>query len=829
MPVTPFQWTVLAVVFTQLASAVRSQCSLQSSPGLPQPQLSGDALCSTTWDPDGAGPAAPVLVVGGQNLVAGHVFDVTVMTWDGIDWQPLGAPGPTTSYVAALAVWNGQLVAGGTNSFGPTPAMAWNGSAWSPIGAPFANPISALTVWNGDLVAVTHGTWPDFAIHRWDGTAWTTLPAPPTLTRVTSIASYRGLLCVGGANSLFTQGFLERWDGTTWLPSITATKPIWCLAVRPTIVFGGNDTLYVGGDFTDIGGTAAMYIAATTGSGFAWNALGTGLPGFCESLAVRNNGTLAGEVVASTSASSISGPVFRWASVGFGNPSWSAMGDARLNSICYHAGSYHGTRSGPGNAACLRWNGSSQWIDVAPPGLDGDIHAVTRAANDMIVGGTFTTDGTTSLNGIAQWDGTTLHPLGLGLAGGAGADALLTLPNGDVLVGGQFTTAGGVFSLNLARWNGGTWSTLGLVNGQVLALLQMPNGDVIAGGKFTTAGGVACSRIARWNGAVWSPLGAGLTGDVDALAVRSDGVLFAGGAFPGHVAQWNGTAWSPLGSGCNGDVFALAVRPNDDVVAVGAFTTAGGVQADGCARWHASGWSSMGASSNDSAAPRAVLVLPDGDVVAGRGFHQPSYTHDSGISRWNGTTWTGIGVDFDTSDFNASVSIRALALRANGDLIAGGSFDTAGSFVAFRLAQLSSTCAAAATNYGTGCSSAAGPLVIGADTLPWIGASFRTTTTGVAANSLCLGIIGLSQLSIPLPALLPEGQPGCSLLASIDITLFAPNGPGNTATSSFALGNDGSLIGVPFFQQTIPFEFDALGAITAIRASNALSLVIGTL
>ena len=49
-----------------------------------------------------------------------------------------------------------------------------------------------------------------------------------------------------------------------------------------------------------------------------------------------------------------------------------------------------------------------------------------------------------------------------------------------------------------------------------------------------------------------------------------------------------------------------------------------------------------------------------------------------------------------------------------------------------------------------------------------------------------------------------------------------------TASSSFALANDPALIGVPFFQQTIPFEFDLAGAVTAVRGSNALSLVIGT-
>lgn len=830
MHATPLLLAVLVfVAAVQLVGAVGAQCSLQPSAGLPLPQLSGFAGCSTSWDPDGAGPAAPVLVVGGGGMSAGNVFGAQVMTWDGSHWQPLGVPGPVTRYCATLVVWSGQLVAGGPNTSGSSIVSTWNGSAWTAIGAPLADRIDSLVVWNGDLVALTIGVALNLGIHRWNGATWTPLPAPPSVQILHTAVSYQGLLCVAGSDTSQGTGFLDRWNGASWLPTITATGAIQCLAVRPSLVFGGSDTLYAGGYFQNIGGTPAAFIAATAGgSSFAWTALGTGLPSICMSMGVRNNGTLPGEVVACTYAPGAAAPVYRYASVGFGSASWSAMGDADLSSILFHAGSFHGTR-GSDNSACVRWNGSSQWIDVATPGLDGEVRAVARWGDDMIVGGTFTTDGATSLNGIARWNGASLQPLGLGLGGGAGADAVLTLANGDVLAGGQFTTAGGVFSPNLARWNGTTWSSLGLVNGQVLALAQMPNGHVIAAGHFTTAGGVACNRIARWDGASWSPLGPGFSAAVHALAIRGDGVLFAGGAFPGNIAQWNGTTWSPLGSGCNGDVFALAVRPNDDVVAVGAFTNAGGLTVGRCARWSASGWASMGAVSQDPSPPRAVLALPNGNIVAGRAFHQGSFAIDSGISRWNGTTWSGIGVDFDESGFSASVSIRALALRANGELVAGGNFATVGNSVAFRLANLSSTCAATASNFGVGCSSASGPLAIRADTLPWIGSMFRTTTTGIAPGSLCLGSVGFAQANVPLSALLPEGQPGCSLWNGVDVTLLLAPGPGDTATSAFVLSSNPALVGVPFFQQTIPLEFDVTGALVAVRASNALSLVIGAL
>jgi hypothetical protein len=323
--------------------------------------------------------------------------------------------------------------------------------------------------------------------------------------------------------------------------------------------------------------------------------------------------------------------------------------------------------------------------------------------------------------------------------------------------------------------------------------------------------------------------------DVFALAVGSDGTLFAGGTFSSaggtmcsRIAQWDGTAWLPLGAGCDAEVHGLAVRPNGDVVAVGAFTNAGGVAVDQCARWNGSAWFSMGAASGDSGIARAVFALPNGDVVAGRGFHQPTSNPDFGISRWNGSTWSGLSTGLSAANLGSSVAVRALAQRADGRLIVGGTFGVAGGTNSHSLASLASTCMPLTQPYGAGCSSAAGPLVLVADAPPWLGATFRTTTTGVAAGSLCLGVIGFSRLSIPLSSLLAQGQPGCSLLASLDLTQVLQVGAG-TAHSQFPLPNTPSLIRAILNQQTIPLEFGGGGALVAVRGSNALAVTIGTL
>ena len=66
------------------------------------------------------------------------------------------------------------------------------------------------------------------------------------------------------------------------------------------------------------------------------------------------------------------------------------------------------------------------------------------------------------------------------------------------------------------------------VEGEVTALALAPNGVVYAGGEFTKAGGVAARHIARWDGRSWQPLGEGIDGEVYAIAVDGDDIYVAG-------------------------------------------------------------------------------------------------------------------------------------------------------------------------------------------------------------------------------------------------------------------------------------------------------------
>jgi hypothetical protein len=512
---------------------------------------------------------------------------------------------------------------------------------------------------------------------------------------------------------------------------------------------------------------------------------------------------------------------------------WSAVGNTALTSLTHYAGSLHGSRDATGSSACQRFDGTA-WVPVRGPGIVGDVRALARSGSDMILGGTFATISGVTMNGVARWNGTSFQPLGGGLPA-VSIDALVAVAGGDIVAGGQFAGAGGLPPHHIARWNGATWSSLGMgMNQPVKALCQLPDGDVVAGGMFTSAGGVACAFIARWDGTAWAPLGSGMDGPVHALAVRSDGTLFAGGSFStaggvacSNVAQWSGTTWSPLGAGCNGPVLGLALRPNGDLVAVGAFIDAGGVPADRCARWDGSAWATMGTGNIDPSPVTAVHALPNGDVIVSHGFHLPTNIPGGGLSRWNGTVWSGL-VTLTGAQADDAVVVRCIAPTAAGGLVIGGTFSVADGVVSRNLLAIESTCMPLASPYGAGCSTAAGPLVLTADTLPWLGAVHRTTTTGIDALTLCASIIGFTQLSSPLDQLLPQGQPGCSLLTTLDIVdLRFP--VGGVVHAELMVPADPALLQLTFHQQSVPLEFDLAGTLVAVRGSNGLAATIGTL
>ena len=264
--------------------------------------------------------------------------------------------------------------------------------------------------------------------------------------------------------------------------------------------------------------------------------------------------------------------------------------------------------------------------------MNGMVYALVYWGGKIYAGGAFTTiDGTGGYNHIAR--GTSAFEAALG-GGCTGGDVLGLAADGNgVYLTGSFTSADSVANtLRIAKFNGTVFSALGTglagTDGQVLVVA---GSDIWVGGNFTGAGGVAnTAYIARWNGSTWNSVGV-FNGQVKALAYDSESaVVYAGGAFTTidavafvRVAKYINGGWAAMAD-LNGDVYALQIY-NDGVIAGGAFTDAGeDLLADRFAVFIDDRWESMsnaGGLSGLDGFVYALLVMSNGSIIAGGSFN----------------------------------------------------------------------------------------------------------------------------------------------------------------------------------------------------------------
>jgi len=306
-----------------------------------------------------------------------------------------------------------------------------------------------------------------------------------------------------------------------------------------TIAVSGTD-IYVGGYFTEAGGSPVNYVAKWDGT--SWSSLGSGVNqfqyGVVNSIAVSGNNVYVGGFFSEAGGIPVSN-IAKW-----DGTSWSALGN----------------------------------------GLDDYVLALTISGNDVYAGGYF--------HYIAKWDGTTWSSLG-GISDGAAYS--LAVSGSNIYAGGEFTSIGGISANKIAKWNGTSWSALGSGVNKIVYTIATSGDDVYAGGRFTIAGGVTVNGLGKWNGTNWSALGNGFgfnsySGGVFNI-VSSGNNIYAGGMFTvaegspaDYLAKWDGANWSSLGSGVDLDIYAIGVSGNDLYVG-GGLTMAGDIPANYIAKY----------------------------------------------------------------------------------------------------------------------------------------------------------------------------------------------------------------------------------------------------
>jgi trimeric autotransporter adhesin len=355
-----------------------AQCTAQWNNGVAGP--GGPVSELLVWDPDGAGPLTPVLVVGGSFTTVGGVNASNIATCNPEvldEWVPLGA-GLNGPVLALGALAGGELVVGGlfttAGSASASNIARWDGSAWSALGSGTNGAVYALTLipppWaNNDLIAggaftMAGGTTAN-RVARWNGSQWTSVPggmnnevralvrSPIPFDGGVPIAA--GFFTLAGSSAA---NRIARWSGLGWQP--VGTLPLESPGVNGEIyalAAGSGPELIVGGAFQSAGGVSAPAIARWDGSN--WSAFGSGMNNTVTAVAHMPN------------ADVVAAGVFTTA------------GGVSANRIA-------------------RWNGSV-WTPLGA-GMDSTVSALAvTPAGSLVAGGHFTTAGGQAAPYLARW------------------------------------------------------------------------------------------------------------------------------------------------------------------------------------------------------------------------------------------------------------------------------------------------------------------------------------------------------------------------------------------------------------------------------------------
>ncbi|MGB1003222.1 MAG: T9SS type A sorting domain-containing protein [Salibacteraceae bacterium] len=396
---------------------------------------------------------------------------------------------------------------------------------------------------------------------------------------VKCIASSGSKLAIGGEISTFNE---TKVNGVALLSSSTGKLLNWNGSVQNKVnaLEIVNDTLFVAGTMQ---GLSLLALDVNTGGTLNWNSsifyslyclkvLGT-------DLIYGGNGTIGVSKInrsskAKTRLSSTNGKVYDIEIIGdqlfFGGEFTEVTGSAVRNNL---AKLFLGTYS------LSPWN----------PNVNGVVNKITSYNENVLVGGSFTQVGSTSVDYLGAIDTLT-----------GGLKSWKPMPNypiysiekygSSLYVGGGFTTIGQIERKNLCAINSNTgelanWNVTS--NGSISEML-LADSTLLIQGSFSSIGGISRNKLAMVNTnsqtvTSWNPNPNGI---VTAMAMDSSHV-YIGGLFTQiggnsykrlvKVSRSNGSSinWQPFGSSGFPICHSLALK-NDSLFVGGFYSTIGG-------------------------------------------------------------------------------------------------------------------------------------------------------------------------------------------------------------------------------------------------------------
>ena len=692
-------------------------------------------------------------------------------------------------------------VGASTNSRGGGPRLdSGSDTQWSPAFAPPSTGVNgvvyAIAAYNGSLYVGGHfttiGSTALSGIAQWDGVAWHAVGAFGPGQTITHMVVWNGYLVASGEDYL-AGGFVDRWDGSAWSAMPGPYVEQGCIAPVGLVVFGGELVAVYPGPSDYLFCLPGKIVAYDSVSNHNEPYIGGTFDSLTAIAVYSGHLVVAGHVVGGGyAAARLDGTTWTILDKKFDH-SISCLTSSPDGAYLYAGGAFTTYIGGPPNQDrhIIRWDGL-QWTQVGG-GVDCDVNALTFYNGLLYVGGCFNAPAGASRRVVA-WDGANWLPVGAGIGASSSSDNVYALygyscspdcgavPQG-LYAGGGFDQAAGAVVNNLAAWDGASWLPVHGGHGVtgVVNALSYYHGSLYAGGSFTQGGDVSANNVARWTGTIWEALSTGVDGTVRALTVYDDHLVAggdfatAGGSPAAHVAQWDGLTWSALGAGTNGSVYALTVfDPNvfalgssldptsaAQLIVGGYFTFAGGLVASYIAEWDGAVWQPLSTGMNGRVNALCSIrpnIWSPSDLIAGGTFTTAGGIVANYVARWDGAAWQPLGAGV-TGAVAALLPGRTGALSGSGSgalLYVGGNFSTAGSGSADDIAAWT----------GTDWTSLASELDGPVEALAWlngdlaVGGDFTLTQGGPAAHVATFGDAGWNSLAsgtdAPVHALLAD-------------------------------------------------------------------------
>ncbi len=336
------------------------------------------------------------------------------------------------------------------------------------------------------------------------------------------------------------QGNWCKWNGSAYESLITGLNgEVYCMAEAP------DGKIYVGGAFTDAGGiTTADRVARWNPVTEAWEALGIDYTGatvnYVRAMAFDANGDLYIGGFFTNLGGSNGDHIVKITGLD-GTPVISPLGTG-LSSVCYaiaigadgsvYAGGEFSSAGGVANTGRIaKWNGSA-WSALST-GLSIAVTALVFAPNGVLyIGGAFKD---AAYPYLCKWNGSAFSAVDKSTDINGIVWTLAVGETGWLYVGGQFTDAGGIANADyIARWSGSKWEALGSGTDDAVYEIAIKSGKVYVSGAFTKAGSLTLTDLAAvWSNGAWQPLDIDLPsyGYVRSILPASDGSLYIGGTF----------------------------------------------------------------------------------------------------------------------------------------------------------------------------------------------------------------------------------------------------------------------------------------------------------